>query len=526
MRKAILLFFLAITLFSFGQQANLYTIPNQSAQFIRMPSRNATTETDAVFFNGAALATTNNGFYFTINNQILNQITEVKSDYEFYTNGETTYPGRVTGFVFPSVFLNYKINKASFHGGFFLVGGAGGVEYDNLPISDRGIADIPAALGYAPVIGLVALDASIEANTGSNPMYSNITDYRFNFQNKGLGYSPAFQGGMSYQLNKYFSFGVDVRYVSQRVQSQGFTTDIEINVESNDPTVNGWQSAGDYLRSIGDVTGDPFYGITAGIYDGLGGDRFIDIQQNGSGVIPIASVFVSPTDKLNIGLKYEPRTNITLKTKVIEGKDGGELGGRPVFIDGEKIRSDLPGFVSGGLTYQIFDKWMVATGGRLMFAKKANFNGREAFIEKNYFEVELATEYQIVEKFLVSGGYTFNRPAVAKEYLNDVDFWLPGHTFGLGAKIDFSKNIAFNFGAMLTLFNSRSETYDHLFADGNELAVPPPTYVGTYTMKYKKSAYIFGLGLDFNFPNGKDKTQFIDDAAVNSADAPYQFRTL
>ncbi len=515
-----------------AQQANLFTIPNQSAQFIRMPSRATAIDVDAVFFNPANLPSLGNGFHIDINNQVLNQFSSVESEYELYTTNPKKYEGNVKSFVFPSVFVNWNVNKASFHGAFIIVGGAGGVDYANLPVSDRGVADVPAALVNTPFgIGSVGQPSLVDQDAANGTTYAQIADYRFNFQNKGLGFSPGVQAGFAYQLNKYFSFGMDFRWSQQIISSEGEVTSIQILPGTDDSSINEWITPGDYLRLVGDENGTTAFDGIAGYYDNLGGDRFINIRQKGSGFNFIPSVLINPTEKLFIALKYEHRTKIKLTTLVRNGQDGGVqydpiTGNRePVFVDGEEIRSDLPGFISGGIGYQFTDKWRVNTGGRYMFFGGVDFNGREQYLNTGYFEVELATEYQLFDKFLVSGGYTFNKADVDLEYHNDVDFWIPGHSFALGGRINFNSAICFDFGAMLTRNVGLQHTYtNHNYADGVTIAGSPPGYDGSYTMDFKKHSFILGLGLNIKIKNNKNKTPNLEDEGEGSSDAPFNFR--
>ncbi|MGB1247841.1 MAG: OmpP1/FadL family transporter [Chitinophagales bacterium] len=533
MKRIITLSFIFISIISFGQQANLFTIPNQSAQFIRMPSRGASTEIDAVFYNPAGLTKMDEGVYFSINNQILNQKTTVTSDYRFYTDGAKEYPGSVTSFIFPNFYAAYNKKKISIHGGFFLVGGAGGATYTNLPVSDRGIADIAPALQNSPGIGLYDLDNQILANTGTNPQFSDITDYRFNFENKGLGFSPSVQVGASYRFNDIFSASLGFRWARQVVQSKGFVTDIEIYNEHH----GGWTAPGDYLRYIANQPyseiNSGLYNISADVYGDLGADRYIDVKETGSGITPIVGVNISPNDKWNIGLKYEHRTKTTMTTTVNNGKDGGlkyqperdTLESTPVFVDGRKYRADLPGSISGGVSYQATDKWKINAGGRYMFLKQAVMNGREQYIDGGYYELEFATEYQVAEKFAVSGGYTYNRAAVNQGYHNDIDFWLPGHTIGLGGQVDVIDELSINFGGMFTKFKTSEFTYDnHYFADNHSIAEGPADYEPTYDMKFEKSAYIFVVGLDFSFTKGNNETTSNNNTSSQNEDIPYYYR--
>ena len=51
----------------------IVTNTNQSAQFIRTMSRNASTDIDAVYFNPAGLVRMDDGFHFALHNQTIFQ---------------------------------------------------------------------------------------------------------------------------------------------------------------------------------------------------------------------------------------------------------------------------------------------------------------------------------------------------------------------------------------------------------------------------------------------------------------------
>jgi long-subunit fatty acid transport protein len=406
--------------------------------------------------------------------------------------------------------MAYNIKKVSFHGAFLMVGGTGGIQYDNLPISDRGIADIPVVLQES---FLNNLDNSIFNETGVNPMYSDISNYRFDFRNNGLGYSPGIQAGMAYEINDYISVSADFRFTRQIVSSDGFVENIQIYNEHH----RGWQNPGNLLRNIAEEENLPFYNSIANIYEEEAADRLIDVKQRGSGITPIFGVNITPTPKLNIGLKYEHRTRTTLTTTVFGGRDGG------VFTAGERVRSDIPGFFTIGLGYDITDRLRVHLGSRVFIMNNIDFNGREAYFDGNYFELESALQYRLFDNFYISGGYTFMRPKVKDEFQNDVDFWIPGHTGALGFKWDAFKEVSFNVGALFTQFNSYSTTQAHLYADGNPLASKPENYDPVYDITYKKKAFIIAFGVDFRFP--KRNKNNMSESTLNQDDIPYYYRT-
>jgi len=87
----------------------ILTNTNQSAQFVRMLSRNASTDLDAVYFNPAGLTQMKNGFYFAFNNQTIFQNRTINSGFPFLNNAD--YKGEVFAPVFPSAFAVYKSDK-------------------------------------------------------------------------------------------------------------------------------------------------------------------------------------------------------------------------------------------------------------------------------------------------------------------------------------------------------------------------------------------------------------------------------
>ncbi|MFO7827490.1 MAG: hypothetical protein R6V23_02605, partial [Bacteroidales bacterium] len=57
----------------FSYSGGIVTNQNQSAAYIRMFARDASTDIDAVFFNPAGLTKLSDGFHFSLNNQYILQ---------------------------------------------------------------------------------------------------------------------------------------------------------------------------------------------------------------------------------------------------------------------------------------------------------------------------------------------------------------------------------------------------------------------------------------------------------------------
>ncbi len=472
------------------QSPNLYTIPNQSAHFVRMPSRESSTEIDAVFHNPAGTVELPEGFHLTINNQGLVQTSRVTSDYAELNDVPTTYEGVASSLVFPSMFAAWRKGRVAFHGGLLMVGGTGGAAYDNLPEADAGIADIVPILLTPALVPLGAANAQIAAASGTDPGYLDLDGYRFAFNSEGLGFSPGLQLGLAYRASRVFSVSFGARVVQQQILATSTLEDVEIY----NRTLDAWYAPGDYLRMVAadPNLSPPFPFVLGAVAQGLDADLApvqLDMRQAGYGLTPIIGLGIRPNDRVNVGIRYEHNTAMTLETTVNDGKDAG---GR--FTDGERIRSDLPGFVTIGAGWRVSDKLTARIGGRYLFDTQADWNGRDSLVESNYYELALAGEYRVADAWHVSAGYTFNKPSVAPAYQQETDYRLPGHTFAAGGAWDISESFRLNAGVMMTAFVAETNGYTHPVG-GNE-ADPEP-----FNLTFEKSAVVAAIGLDWHIPS-------------------------
>jgi len=138
MRK--LLTFVAGTLITGSVLAGgLVTNTNQSAAWVRLPSRNASTNADAVYYNPAGLMKLPNGLHLSLSNQSVFQTREIDNNYAGpatatspnggYGLNSHVYKGTVTALAFPSIYAAYKMDKFAISLGFNPIGGGGGAEY-------------------------------------------------------------------------------------------------------------------------------------------------------------------------------------------------------------------------------------------------------------------------------------------------------------------------------------------------------------------------------------------------------------
>jgi long-chain fatty acid transport protein len=513
----------------------LVTNTNQSASWVRLPSRNASTEIDAAYFNPAGLMKLDNGFHVSLSNQTIFQSREIENSYSgpggLFGLNDHIYKGNVNAPVFPSIYAVYKMDKLAFSLGFAPVGGGGGAEFDKgLPSFEMSASDLVPSLSGAPY---------------------NATDYSLNVYFKGSSIFLGYQGAISYKINDIISVAAGVRYITAKNTYEGYLKDIQVN------TALGWTDATDIMAQIAGTASQSATNLQGAIDLGLLGandpisqavsdglvslginptgftnaiavsaftqaagkytltenllkDQEADVSQTGSGITPFFSINISPNDKLNIAVKYEMATKLELVNKTKKDFLTGYTAlGQPIteFPDGEKVRNDMPAMLNVGVDYKISENLKIALGLDYFFDKSADYGhtidadlnpqtppthiANSDIIANNGLSFHGGLEYNLSDKFLVSGGYIWSNKGVNDLYQSDLTYGLATSTFGAGGAYSFSDKIKLNLGVNYTMYVDGSSTVNHIFsATGSNIPA---------TQTYKKSTFLFGIGLDMNF---------------------------
>ena len=541
MRK-LLTFFASIFITGSLLAGGIVTNTNQSAAWVRLPSRNASTGFDAVYFNPAGLMKLENGFHVSISNQSILQNRIVKNYYAgpggSYGLNQHTYKGTVNAPIFPSIYGVYKMDKFAFSIGFNPIGGGGGAEFKKgLPSFEMSPSD---------------LVPSLQASMGADA-------YRLDAYFKGSSTFMGYQANASYKINDWISVAVGLRLVTAKNTYEGHLQDIEVELPGGwtraDDIMNGIaagatgaasattglvaagagsltlaqvQGAGyitatqraqleGALTSFGYPVGVPVAQADA-IFKGaaakytatatLLGDQTANVSQTGTGITPIISVNFSPSENLNIAVKYEMATKIELtnKTKqdllVAFDADGAPI---TMFPNGDKTRNDMPAMISVGLDYKLSSNLKLSLGSNYYFDKTANYGHKydndlisatptipianKDIISKNGMSVQGGLEYNVSEKLLVSCGYTYSNQGVNKLYQSDISYFLASHTFGIGGAYSFTDKIQVNLGLGYTRYKGNSKIIDHVMGSSLYQAVE----------SYGKSTKMIGVGVDFSF---------------------------
>jgi len=516
---------------------------NQSAEFVRMMARGASTDLDAVFFNPAGLTKLDNGMHLYLSNQTISQGRTITSDLGFLHSD--TYEGTTFAPVFPNFYFAYKMDKLVLSAGFVPVGGGGGAVFeDGLPSFEGPVSAIPAGLAAAGI---------------------PTTDYSFDVDFTGSSIYMGGQASASYAINDMISVSAGVRYFMATNNYEGYIKDIMI-----DPTYPGVADgsmtsatvffstiAGALNGAAASATGgadalQPFVG-TAGenvSFDNLvlGGqipqanvdaigagfaqlgvpgwdpstwtpaiaigaytqaaagytanadamttnaaataDVEVEAKQTGSGFAPIVGLNISLMDKLNIGVRYEMMAPLLLTNETV-------VDGSGLFPDGAETNADMPALLGIGLSYLVMPSLNIAFDYNMYFNQDANWDWDDplttdvtevaADYVENGTEIAFGVEFALNESLLLSGGYLIATSGALEAYQTDLSYSLNSNTIGVGAKYSLNPKMAVTLAFSNTAYEegSKANVLYRGGATGNET--------------YMKTATVIAFGLQKSF---------------------------
>ena len=400
MKKTTLLTAVCVMVIHSVFAGGILTNSNQSAQYIRMLSRNASTDIDAVYFNPAGLIQMKDGWHFAFSSQTIFQDKTVDSKFPLLNDGY--YKGTVTVPVFPTAFAVYKKENWAFSLGFGPNSGGGAATFD------RGLPsfEIPISKVVPGLAGLSQVDPALA-----------VSGYSADLSFEGTSVFWGIQLGATYKVNDVFSVYGGLRYLPSTNTYKGSIENIQLQVGSTNPSMtpapafltqasgiagakstqlSGFSqnylapliSAGgggytlDQLQQAGYIDATQKAQLAGGLLqigytqeqidvitvsdansgvnataDQLSatantlsatadklGDKQVDTEQTGTGFTPMIGVNISPNEKFNFALRYEMKTalKLTNKTKV------DDVG---MFPDGGTSNSDIPAVLAVGVGY-------------------------------------------------------------------------------------------------------------------------------------------------------------------------------
>lgn len=532
MRK--LLTLVASTLISGSILAGgLVTNNNQSAMYTRLQNRNASTGIDAVYYNPAGLTKLGNGFYASVSNQTINQSRAIGTNYPSIAGKPKDFDGSVSAPVFPSLYVAYNTGKLSFSAGFNPVGGGGGATYEKgLPSFEQPISEIPFGLSSQSIpTSAYAAEIFFEGSSVYFGYQANVA-YKITDQlSLGVGFRlvtakntyngyirniqinpnfPTFGSKYNGALNSapgFFTDGSNLMsqlFLGSSTAATSLNTAITGGLSPSTPLSSLPSSQQTQIATLLGAAGISTTGMDVGTAaatltavapqyaakaTGLGANaaatqnQEVDAEETGTGYTPILSANYSPSEQLNISLRYEFQTKLELTTKLNNGMGGG------IFVDGEKVIADMPALLAVGVEFSPMEKLKVAGSFNTYFDQNIDYDGSETedidMIDNNFLEYGLGVEYGLSEKLRLSAGWVATSTGVNDKYNSDMRYSTNTNSFGGGLGFRISPMIDLNLGGSITTYQQGSEDLT-----GN---------LGAYTWTYDKSTWIIAAGLDFYF---------------------------
>ena len=544
MRK-LLTFFTALLITGSIIAGGLVTNTNQSAMFTRLQNRNASTDIDAVYFNPAGLTKLGDGFFVSINNQTISQTKTIVDNYTYLSGTPKKYIGDVSAPLFPGIYLAYNTGKLSFSLGFNPIGGGGGAKYKTgLPSFETGVSDLVPLLasqgipttqyaadiyfegtsvyfGYQANIGykisdMLSVAAGIRLVSATNTYKGHLNNISINPTYPAFG--AAYNGSMVLASDFFTAGAATLNTLAAGANAyvaglQPIITAGAGSVPLSSGTAVGLTTAqvGQIQQLLGAAGLTPaqigamtiatargtlsaaapaFTAKAAAMTTNAAAtqDVGVDAEETGTGVTPILSADFSPSDKLNIAIRYEFKTDLRLKTKVNNNLSGG------IFTQDEIVIADMPAMFAVGVNFKPVSKLLLSGSFDYYFDKNVDYDGSEVpphikMIDKNFLEFGLGAEYGLSEKLRISAGWLTTITGVNSNYQTDQRYDTNTNTFGGGLGYRISKMIDLNVGAQYTFYKEGSKDFTHMLG----------TVPVTVTETYNKKTWLIGAGLDFYF---------------------------
>ena len=180
----------------------------------------------------------------------------------------------------------------------------------------------------------------------------------------------------------------------------------------------------------------------------------IDSERTGWGVGGVIGFNYQPTEKLNIGFKYETEVELNLDADgKLDTTKTGKFNGKREFIkdliinkiDGnleahtviaewlEDDRRNLPAMMALGVSYELTDRITLLTSGNYYFIKDANRNGCYDNYDNGY-EISVGVDYKLNDKWTLMAGYQYTDTGANENTYKDTDYALDADMYGVGVK--------------------------------------------------------------------------------------------
>ena len=458
----------------------ILTNTNQSVDFLRNPARDAAIGLDGVYSNPAGVAFLPEGFHFAFNWQYAHQTRTIESTSPFFALGKKnngqmtkTFEGVADAPCIPSLQAAYNTGNWSWQFNFSVPGGGGKCEF----------AD-----------GLGSFE-SVVGNIANQLKPLGAEGYDMDGYMQGRQYYFGFQVGTAYKVMENLSVYGGLRMLWGTATYRARISNIQVRQANNSyvdfgsflsqatATIDGGLSqvsdglsqvaAGMAQLEAAGATALPQYAelqaknteLTATKASLENSRSSLDaLQKYSQGVNLLcnqSSVGFAPVigadykvGRFNFALKYEVKTQIRMKNEstVFEAS---EIAAVNKFRDSEEVNEDVPAQLAIGAQWSPVDDIRLNVGWHHFFDKKAKwYNNTQELLDHDTNEYLAGAEWDINDRFTISGGLQMTRYGLSDQYMNDMSFVVNSISLGFGANYKASDKVTLKAGYFQT-------NYDH-----------------------------------------------------------------
>ena len=406
MKKTLMLVALVASVNAYG--GSIDYLAQQDAEYFAHPSMIGKIGTSGAFYNPAGTVFMEDGTYFKVNAQTIFKDYTMNTDYKGITgitdsvkdSHSSDYPSPMV----PSFQFVKKDGDRSYFAHAGIAAGGGTVKYDN-GISAFEVIGEGIEAAFKKKFGL--LDGNVNA-LGIEAKYLGGTTV------EGSSFYYNINFGMAQKLNEKFSVAGGIRLIYATRALEG-TGNFELDLKSVD------KGKHDVKVSL-------------------------DAEREAYGIGGVIGFNYKPTDRLNIGFKYETEVELDFEAK--KGQNGISVKSSPANIVAggiaEELRKELvirewledgnrnlPAMMALGISYDMTDRLTLLASGNYYFIEQAN----EDHAYDNYtngYEASIGFDYKLNEKYTLMAGYQYTNTGSNEGTYKDTDYALDAHMYCVG----------------------------------------------------------------------------------------------
>ena len=418
MKKTLMLVALVASVNAYG--GSIDYLAQQDAEYFAHPSMIGKIGTSGAFYNPAGTVFMEEGTYFKVNAQTIFKDYTMNTNVKDHLTGDVIKSEHNSDYPSPMVpsfqFVKKDGDRSYFaHAG--IAAGGGTVKYDN-------------GISAFEVIGEEiekTFNEGIEIGENKIPLPGTKATYLKGTTVEGSSFYYNINFGMAQKLNEKFSMagGIRLIYATRKLEGTG---NFDLDLMS---TKKGQ------------------YGI----------DVTLDAEREAYGVGGVIGFNYKPTDRLNIGFKYETKVELDFEAKNktngvsvnatsknsptgMEGIIGGGIENslkneaviKEWIVDGNR---NLPAMMALGISYDMTDRLTLLASGNYYFIEQAN----EDHAYDNYtngYEASIGFDYKLNEKYTLMAGYQYTNTGANEGTYKDTDYALDAHMYCVG--VTYSPN--------------------------------------------------------------------------------------